>query len=90
LASVYFTDSSTGWAVGNNGLIIKTTDGGEHWFVQYSGAGFTLHSVFFIDSNTGWTVGDVSEIDKTTNGGLNWERILESGYPNFLFCQLYR
>ena len=31
LRDVYFVDASRGWAVGDHGVILKTTDGGEHW-----------------------------------------------------------
>lgn len=31
LNSVSFSNMSDGWMVGNNGLILRTTDGGNHW-----------------------------------------------------------
>jgi len=39
LYSVYFTDPSTGWAVGAYGTIIKTTNGGNNWSVPYFNQG---------------------------------------------------
>src|SRR4051795_13130584 len=39
LRSVFFADPSTGYAVGDNGTIIKTTDGGDIWVPQGSPAG---------------------------------------------------
>jgi len=53
LYSVYFTDSNTGWAVGDFGAILKTTDGGTSWTLQSSGTTNDLESVYFTDSNTG-------------------------------------
>ena len=31
LRDVHFVDASRGWAVGDHGVILKTTDSGEHW-----------------------------------------------------------
>jgi len=67
LNSVYFTDEKTGWAVGNEGAIIKTEDGGNNWIYK-SGR---LYSVFFINSNIGWAVGN-GFIIKTIDGGKTW------------------
>jgi photosystem II stability/assembly factor-like uncharacterized protein len=43
LSSVYFTDSNTGWAVGDAGTILRTTDGGNRWISQSSGATDNLY-----------------------------------------------
>jgi len=34
LSSIYFIDSNTGWAVGDDETIIKTTNGGNDWMYQ--------------------------------------------------------
>jgi len=77
LNSVYFVDNNTGWAVGDSGKILNTTDGGTNWIPQTIDTMFSLYSVHFEDNNTGWTVGwdydlDVGVILKTTDGGTNW------------------
>jgi photosystem II stability/assembly factor-like uncharacterized protein len=41
LNAVYFTDEKTGWAVGYDGLILNTTDGGINWSLQLDGLKFT-------------------------------------------------
>ncbi|MEJ2105052.1 MAG: YCF48-related protein, partial [Ignavibacteriaceae bacterium] len=90
---VYFVDNSTGWVVGENGLIIKTTNGGTSWDVQNSGTSNSLHSIHFIDQNIGWAVGDDATILHTTNGGVTFvnkkeideepiDFSLEQNYPN--------
>lgn len=74
-ATIYdidFIDENTGWLVGNNGMIVKTTDGGESWSLQISGYSFHLFGVDFINSQTGWAVGNSELILKTTNGGERW------------------
>jgi hypothetical protein len=37
LKAVAFTDTLLGWAVGNEGVILNTTDGGRSWQIQRSG-----------------------------------------------------
>ena len=72
LLSVYFTDANIGYAVGDSGTIINTTNGGINWTIQNSGITSRLNSVFFTDSITGYAVGDSGKILKTTNGGNLW------------------
>ncbi len=67
-----FIDENSGWLVGNNGLIVKTTNGGESWDTQTSGTSLNLFGVDFINSLTGWAVGNSGLILKTTNGGESW------------------
>ena len=73
-----FVDSLTGWAAGEAGTIIRTTDGGDTWEVQNSTVQTFISDIFFIDKNLGWatTIEDVfpfnSIIIKTTNGGEQW------------------
>jgi len=78
LNDLYFTDNSTGWAVGDNGLVINTVDGGSSWTIQNSGdvPGFVtdahLEALHFYNSDTGWVVGASGEIVVTHNGGADW------------------
>ncbi len=84
LNDIFFINQSTGWAVGDNGTIVKTINGGFSWYSQASGTSLVLRKVQFINSNSGWIVGgnfnsppnpfcEFSSVKlKTTNGGLNW------------------
>ncbi|MFH1683876.1 MAG: hypothetical protein ABIA67_03235 [Candidatus Margulisiibacteriota bacterium] len=56
------------WAVGDNGSIIKTTNGGTNWANQTSGTTEHLKGVDFLDATTGWAVGDSGTILKTDDG----------------------
>jgi photosystem II stability/assembly factor-like uncharacterized protein len=73
-----FVDSLTGWAAGEAGTIIRTTDGGDTWEIQNSTVQTFISDIFFLDKNLGWatTIEDVfpfnSIIIKTTNGGEDW------------------
>src|SRR3990172_4655700 len=57
LYDVYFINTQTGWACGNNGTIVKTTNGGNNWFGQTSGITFPLRSIHFVNANIGYCVG---------------------------------
>jgi photosystem II stability/assembly factor-like uncharacterized protein len=75
LNCVKFVSTMVGWAVGNGGAIIKTTDGGTTWLPQSGGTTFDLYDVSFFDTTYGMAVGGnvISPIIlKTTNGGISW------------------
>ena len=84
LSSVYFIDNHTGWAVGDSGTILKTTDGGNTWNKQNAKTTNYLSSVCFVDFQTGWVVGESGTIFKTTDGGISWNT-QNSGVTNHLF-----
>jgi photosystem II stability/assembly factor-like uncharacterized protein len=72
LYGVSFTNASNGTAVGQDGIILRTTDGGQSWIDQPSGTTITLYGVCFIDVNNGLVVGSGGTIIGTTDGGQNW------------------
>lgn len=80
LYSVFFTDANTGYSVGLDGLILKTTNAGNSWITQNSGTTNSLLGVHFIDADTGFVVGGSSTFLKTTNGGATWSS-LPAGSP---------
>lgn len=85
--SVYFLNAERGWAVGGNGRISATSDGGRTWRALRPPSDDTLHDVFFIDAKTGWLVCErsiykIKSVEeprayllKTTNGGETWTRV---------------
>jgi photosystem II stability/assembly factor-like uncharacterized protein len=78
LNDIYFTDNTHGWAVGYDGAIIATTDGGANWIEQDSGlTGYynELFGVAFTDSNNGWAVGEDGNVVTTMNGGSTWTQV---------------
>ena len=72
LYGVSFTDANTGTATGDNGTIIRTTDGGNSWAIQSSGTTNTLYGVSFTDVNHGTAVGGSGTVVRTTDGGNTW------------------
>ena len=71
LSCIHFTDAATGWAVGEHGTILHTTDGGSTWTPQTSGTSNHLEGVHFTDANTAWAVGYAGTIVHTTDGGTS-------------------
>lgn len=76
--SVFFTDKNNGYAVGHGDVVIKTTNGGDSWFLQLNVGNLVeaLNSVYFVNKDTGFVVGmdenDYGIIFKTTNAGEDW------------------
>jgi|GEM_PF-1148957 len=70
LNDVAFVNTSTAYAVGVAGTIIKFD--GVNWTLQTSGTTNDLNGVYFVDVNIGYAVGTSGTILKTINGGADW------------------
>jgi len=67
-------DGKRGWAVGQAGTILTTSDGGAKWDAQVSWTTRDLWSVQFLeDGKRGWAVGDAGTILTTSDGGAKWD-----------------
>ncbi len=75
LNSVAAPDANTLIAVGNNGLIQVSDDGGQSWTFSESPVDESLLDVFFINSSTGWIVGSGGCILKSSDGGHSWVQL---------------
>jgi len=76
LFSIHFADTNNGWAVGPNGVIVHTTDGGINWALQTSPIpGQDNFSIFALSSTTAFAVGSNATMIKTTNGGAIWDTV---------------
>lgn len=74
LNAIYSSGSLNGFAVGNGGRMMSTTNGGQQW-IRATNRTMTranLFDVYFADANTGFVVGDSATIIKTTDGGRSW------------------
>jgi photosystem II stability/assembly factor-like uncharacterized protein len=69
LFTVFARGPNLGWAVGDFGIILATTDGGLNWNFQDSGGFEILNGVSFADDNTGVIVGEFGLVLQTTTGG---------------------
>ena len=76
LAGLYSVFAATtalaaGWAVGTNGLVMKSIDGGTTW-ASSNPVVPTLNGVHFVNDNLGFAVGVNGAVARTLNGGDNW------------------
>ena len=86
LLGLSFFDKLTATAVGKDGIVLRTTDGGVTWNYQPNKpATDPLRSVAFPkgDTSLGLAVGDNGTIMRTTNGGKEWT-VVPSGFTRTL------
>ncbi len=62
------------WAVGDDGLILHTSDGGKKWVHQESYTHHSLWGVEALDKRIAFAVGNASTIVRTLDG-VNWDQI---------------
>jgi photosystem II stability/assembly factor-like uncharacterized protein len=74
LRSVFFLpgQNQVGWAVGENGTILHTENGGSRWQIESSGTSKDLRSVTFATPRSGWAVGEYGVILHTEDAGNSW------------------
>ncbi|MGH8536010.1 MAG: YCF48-related protein [Gammaproteobacteria bacterium] len=73
LRAVAFANERLGIAVGGNGVILKTEDGGVHWRAATSGIAAGLSSVTFADKKRAVAVGEGGTVLVSTDGGETWK-----------------
>ncbi|MGH2569357.1 MAG: WD40/YVTN/BNR-like repeat-containing protein, partial [Bacteroidota bacterium] len=71
---IAFVDTLRGSLIGNNGIIWRTTDGGNTWAPQSSGVQSNLRRIIF-QGEIGWIVGDNATVLKTIDGGHRWQQV---------------
>ena len=75
LHGISFPDSLHGWAVGDGGTILATSDGGRSWSEQKSGVRSVLNSAHFPTVAVGWFAGSDGVILTTNDGGTHWHQV---------------
>lgn len=77
LNAVSFVDEEHGWAVGEDGVIVHSTDGGEHWQHQFDARDAGLKGpyldVVFRNPQEGYAVGVFNKIVRTQDAGAHWD-----------------
>jgi photosystem II stability/assembly factor-like uncharacterized protein len=71
LNTVYFVDSKRGWAGGDDGLILRTEDGGRTWTRQAIEAAAAVNDIYFRDKEDGYVLSG-NRIYGTADGGRTW------------------
>jgi photosystem II stability/assembly factor-like uncharacterized protein len=80
------------YVCGTNGMIFKSSNGGDTWIDQTLQTRRNINAIFFFDETHGFAVGDSGLILHTSNGGLTGvgdrggsppaKYMLEQNYPN--------
>lgn len=82
VTSLYFIDARTGWAVGRNATVLRTTDGGEEWEplndlekiiglpVESTTYNYGFSDIYFLDAEHGWMTGNFYGRERNNIGGL--------------------
>jgi photosystem II stability/assembly factor-like uncharacterized protein len=70
LQEIYFLDANEGWAVGENGVILVTTDGGSNWTKQTSGTSQHLYALQSIAGDSVVAGGAAGTVARTRNAGM--------------------
>jgi len=90
IRSVQFIDAREGWAVGDEGVVWHTVDGGKFWERLPTGTRASLRGVCFLSPFLGWAVGREEQPNGngsdgvllfTRDGGLKWQRLLRGALP---------
>ena len=73
----FFIDANTGWYVGAEGVVMKTTDGAATYTVVREPVDGTASwkDVQFVNANVGYVAAYDGFIFKTTDGGLTWANV---------------
>ncbi len=75
LNSIHFPTSSVGYACGNAGTIIKTTNGGNSFQTLTVSFNQNLNRIYFANNNVGYAVGGGGLMLKTNNAGATWDSV---------------
>lgn len=75
LTSIFLLNDNFGWAVGYDGIILKTENGGFTWTSAKdpSTTEPPLFSIWFKNENIGLAVGADSMVYRTDDGGAHWQ-----------------
>lgn len=85
LTGLSFLTPETGWAVGYDATILRTTDAGATWEIQnFDPEGQPFFDILFLDADHGLAVGKRSQVMETRDGGATWE-LIENEVFDFMF-----
>jgi len=92
--TIYFYNDTIGFAVGDNGAMVKTTDAGNNWVNISTGITKDITDIQFISQDTGYmcTEGEYissasrqGELLETIDGGLTWSSVYQYSSNNAIY-----
>jgi photosystem II stability/assembly factor-like uncharacterized protein len=72
---ILFVNTTVGWMIGKEGIVLSSRDGGYTWKEQNSHTINNLCEIYFIDENNGWISGYKNTLLYTSNSGEEWQQI---------------
>lgn len=85
LEQIQFINPGTGWICGEQGTLLKTTDGGSTWSdhsICQTDANLLLYGMCFLDDSLGYLSGAaftgnsfIPKVFRTGNGGISWTEV---------------
>ncbi len=81
LNKVYFTNDTTGFIIGSNGLLLNTLDGGNTWETITTNVLHNLQTISFANEEVGYINGL-----KTADGGVTWMTQTSSEIYGFMYA----
>ena len=72
ILKIKYINDDTLFAVGEKGLIMRSTNGGLNWTHQTSNTETTLNDIIFTNDEQGFIAGNTGMVLKTTDSGLHW------------------
>ena len=79
LQSIFAVNNNVIYAGGQDGILLKTTDGGKTWKSSYqrvNNSGDNIQGLYFVNENVGYSANSYRLIAKTTDGGTTWSAVL--------------
>ena len=84
LNDIQFVDANTCYAVGNLGVVLKTTNNGQNWVLVNTGQTFNNYCINIYNNNTIYIGTENHKYLKSTDSGISWaliEMISSFNYP---------
>lgn len=85
LSKIQFTDSQTGYIIGNDGdkgILLKTVDGGQNWVNMNINCPENINGMYFTGSQVGFVTGE-NFFGRTSDGGQTWTSLKGNAYQVF-------
>ncbi|HQU71145.1 MAG: T9SS type A sorting domain-containing protein [Calditrichaeota bacterium] len=80
LYSISMLDSANAWAAGANGLVLRTTNGGNSWAPTLRSASADIYAIEGLSSTRALVAtydGSKARLERTFNGGISWAVVYE-------------
>jgi photosystem II stability/assembly factor-like uncharacterized protein len=71
LNAIFMQNTDTGFVCGDNGLILRTTDGGSQWTAILNGSDANLNSII-AKGDSIWATGNLGRVVISSDGGNSW------------------